>query len=133
MGLHEYNVTEKGIPTTMLLSDEDAARAGLTKKDRATAAPSAPVEAPSAEPVVLTSADGETVEPLTADEVTALRELLTRVAEADAEDDDEPEEDVNDDETPEEEQVPAEKAAPAPRNKQAPRATNKAATPEAEK
>lgn len=134
VGLHEYNVTEKGVPTVLLLSDEDAERAGLTKKDRVTATPSAPASPAAPEQTVLTTDDGETVDPLTAAEVTALRELLARVAEADADDDEEEDADVADipeDSTPEE--TPAEKAAPAPRNKQAPRAANKAATPEATK
>lgn len=146
VGLHEYNVTEKGIPTVLLLSDEDAKRAGLTTKDRVTDAGPAVTSTPSAAPAApeLVDEDGETVAPLTAAEVVSLRELLARVAEADEEDDepdegdepDEEEDDVDDTaKTPEKpaEDKPAEKAASTPRNKQARPAANKADAPAATK
>lgn len=145
VGLHEYNVNEKGVPTVLLLSDEDAERAGLTKKDRVTAAPSVSAAPAAPEPVVLATDDGETVAPLTAAEVVSLRELLARVAEADEADDEPDEDDEPDDEeaddvddtakTPEPpaDDEPAEKAARAPRNKQARPAADKASTPEATK
>lgn len=124
VALHEYHQNIRGIDTTVLLSDEDAERAGLTASDRV--AHSTYVAPDPEADESDDAAGGDAVPQLTAEEVDTVRAFLAELKAARAEEGQNVDDGSADDQTgadsgdgEKQQDAPANKAARRPRNKAA--------------